>query len=117
MAYKNREQQLEYMRKWQQEHPKWYAAGRKANRVNRNLKARQRRVAFMHELKTGKVCVTCGESDISKLDFHHINPATKLFAVGSGDRGIKAIRAEVAKCELLCKPCHLERHKTMKKTP
>jgi hypothetical protein len=70
MAYKNREQQLEYMRKWQQEHPKWYAA---------------------------------------KL--------IGLIAVGSGDRGIKAIRAEVAKCELLCKPCHLERHKTMKKTP
>jgi hypothetical protein len=52
------------------------------------------------------------EADPSRLVFHHSDPATKLFVVGShGGRPIQAIVDEVAKCVLVCRPCHIAHHR------
>ena len=55
----------------------------------------------------------CGYSkDKTALDFHHIDESTKEF--GLSDRGMtrswEKIKAEVAKCILVCANCHREIH-------
>lgn len=66
---------------------------------------------FVHDQKVGKVCNRCGEADLTKLVFHHTDPATKLFSLGDGGcRSIQALIDEVAKCELLCRSCHTIYH-------
>ena len=53
----------------------------------------------------------CGYArSIAALHFHHVDRATKSFAVaGRGiTRSLEAARAELAKCVLLCANCHAE---------
>lgn len=56
----------------------------------------------------GGKCVMCGSS--SRLDFDHIDPVTKL-----SDLGLLLTRArsvwiaELKKCQLLCRPCHIKK--------
>jgi 5-methylcytosine-specific restriction endonuclease McrA len=55
----------------------------------------------------GGVCSRCGTA--SGLDFDHIESATKLFDISVGIRdgyGRVRLAAELAKCQLLCNPCH-----------
>jgi 5-methylcytosine-specific restriction endonuclease McrA len=79
-------------------------------------KRRQAHRAAVIAAKSGS-CAHCGESDICCLDFHHVDPATKKFNVGSisptnGNymHTPKDIEAEVAKCILLCRNCHAKLH-------
>ena len=74
---------------------------------------RKRRVDFILAQKSGKVCAICGESDTTKLIFHHVNPATKCFTLGEGGRQVTehAILEEIAKCIILCRGCHTRHHK------
>lgn len=55
----------------------------------------------------GGVCVQCGAT--ANLEFDHVDPATKtatLHALVRQDSWRK-MEAELAKCQLLCKPCHI----------
>jgi hypothetical protein len=41
------------------------------------------------------------------MHFHHRNPSTKTYNVGSMvNRKLSDIEAEIAKCDLLCANCH-----------
>ena len=62
--------------------------------------------------KLGGKCVKCGYSKCKNaLDFHHIDPATKLFNMGIAYRyPQKKIDLELNKCMLLCANCHREEH-------
>jgi ribosomal protein L30E len=44
------------------------------------------------------------------LHFHHIDPATKSFGLARRGitRSLERVRAEAAKCVLLCSNCHAE---------
>lgn len=73
--------------------------------------ARRRRVKEQLVAEAGGCCVLCGyDRCLRALQFHHIDPATKEFAIGP--RGvtysIARARAEAAKCVLLCGNCHAE---------
>lgn len=58
-----------------------------------------------------KPCVKCGEDRIYLIEFHHIDPKTKLFApLNNYQRSLKAIIAEIEKCVTLCCNCHREFH-------
>jgi hypothetical protein len=62
-------------------------------------------------IKVGKACVCCGETDINRLDFHHVDPATKRFSIGQARMQTQElILEEIAKCELLCRSCHVTLH-------
>ena len=59
--------------------------------------------------RAGK-CRGCGAR--GPLDFHHRDPATKEFKVSRGryQYSWERVRAEIAKCDLLCKECHRKKH-------
>jgi hypothetical protein len=66
---------------------------------------RQYRRAQLIEMLGGR-CVRCGSTD--ELEFDHIDPATKAFAVGSDmSRAWERLVEEALKCQLLCRPCHV----------
>ncbi len=59
----------------------------------------------------GGKCKICGYNKyVGALDFHHLNPKTKSFALSV--KGLcyswDSIKKEAEKCVLLCKNCHAE---------
>lgn len=55
-------------------------------------------------------CADCGTHD-GPLHFHHVDPSTKLHNVTSMDTySDEAFYAELAKCVVVCWPCHRKRH-------
>ena len=61
--------------------------------------------------EAGGACVACGYDACQEaLQFHHLDPATKRFALGGRGltRSMDVLRAEAAKCVLLCARCHVE---------
>jgi transposase-like protein len=61
--------------------------------------------------EAGGACVLCGYSRcLAALEFHHVEPSTKSFAISRNGVTISldALRAEARKCALLCANCHAE---------
>jgi transposase len=72
---------------------------------------RRRRLKEILVEEAGGSCSICGyDRYVGALQFHHRDGAVKAF--GLGDRGLTrslaAVRAEAAKCVLLCGNCHSE---------
>lgn len=62
--------------------------------------------------RLGGVCVRCGASE--GLEFDHVDPNEKLMDISSAralDGPLAALEAEVDKCQLLCRPCHVTKSK------
>lgn len=61
----------------------------------------------------GGCCERCGYNKCNTaLEFHHIDPLEKDFAIGDGGntRGWERVRKEIDKCILVCANCHREIH-------
>lgn len=60
-------------------------------------------------------CVRCGyDACVSAIEFHHIDPSTKEFNIGSKRiANVDKIRDEISKCVILCANCHREHHAGM----
>ena len=73
------------------------------NEYMRGYRASRRRalIAMM-----GGSCVVCGSED--NLEFDHIKPSDKSFSISRYYGSLENIEAELKKCQLLCKQCHLE---------
>ena len=59
--------------------------------------------------EAGGACVRCGYSESpAALQFHHLDPSAKKFQISKQGStiGLDALRAEAAKCVLLCANCH-----------
>src|SRR3989344_3279114 len=85
-----------------------YRCGKCASRwvINSRIKKKQRLV----EMFGGK-CNVCGyKKYVGAMDFHHVNPENKSFALSV--KGLcyswETILKEARKCVLLCKNCHAE---------
>jgi 5-methylcytosine-specific restriction endonuclease McrA len=79
----------------------------------RTERVAQRRRTVKEQLvrEAGGSCVLCGYSrHPAALEFHHVDPAAKGFAVGADGltRALDRMREEAAKCVLLCSNCHAE---------
>lgn len=78
--------------------------------------ARARIAEIARELgKDPDHCVRCGKGSRGKgsLHWHHVDPTTKLFAIGDTrnyGRSDAEKRAELEKCERICKTCHYYGH-------
>ena len=75
------------------------------------VERRRRKVKELLVDEAGGRCVLCGyHKCLRALEFHHRDPVTKSFGVAMRGitRAIDDVRAEVAKCVLLCSNCHAE---------
>ena len=63
------------------------------------------------DYKGGK-CLRCGYDKRipGAYDFHHRDPEQKDFGIGGKTKSFEALKAEVDKCDLLCRRCHAEVH-------
>jgi hypothetical protein len=96
----------------------YYGDGRQSRckrcNAERIVRKRVERKVFLIQMFGGG-CALCGyQRCAGALKFHHVDPETKLFSLGSGvtrskDRDI----AEAKKCLLLCGNCHDECHAGM----
>jgi len=100
---------------WDSQHRKQRSEASKLWRKNNPNKAAEyyaQRKEFLLSLK--KPCVKCGESRPSVIEFHHVDPATKLFnlayVVSNGSKPKSVIYEEIEKCVFLCANCHAEFH-------
>lgn len=67
------------------------------------------------EIKSSQGCAKCGDTRPYVLDFHHVNPTTKIERVAKMvsnhyNANNKEIQEEIAKCVILCANCHREFH-------
>ena len=90
--------------RWRQEYPEKYRAAWKA--------AEQAKRQFLLDARAGG-CIQCGEQDPSCLDFHHRNgKQDKEGHIGRIRKfGWVRLRAEIAKCDVLCANCHRKHHR------
>ena len=73
--------------------------------------ARRRRIKAILVEEAGGACRLCGyDRYVGALQFHHLDPAQKRFAlsVGGLTRSLEKAREESRKCVLLCSNCHAE---------
>jgi hypothetical protein len=71
----------------------------------------RRRVKLTLVREAGGRCKLCGYGRCAAaLQFHHLDPANKSFALSHEGvtRSLAKARAEAAKCVLLCANCHSE---------
>ena len=76
-----------------------------------HVTARRRRVKRLLVEEAGGCCILCGYDRYDgALQFHHVDPSTKSFAlsVQGVARSLEKARAEAAKCVLICANCHAE---------
>jgi hypothetical protein len=72
---------------------------------------RRRKVKGILVAEAGGRCALCGyDRWPGALHFHHRDPSLKTFGVSQGGftKSIERLRAEAAKCVLLCSNCHSE---------
>lgn len=64
------------------------------------------------EYKGGKCCICGYNKCLGALDFHHVNPNEKDFAISDSNiyKNMDKLKQEVDKCILVCSNCHREIH-------
>jgi len=74
---------------------------------------RERRRKLLGRYKRRLGCQTCGAH--SNLVFHHVDPESKSFEIGkSVGQDLATLKAELAKCIILCRSCHNKLHNALK---
>ena len=60
----------------------------------------------------GGQCQRCGYNKPipGAYDFHHRDPEQKDFGISGKTKSFESLKAEVDKCDLLCRTCHAEVH-------
>ena len=113
MPLKDSARRKEYHAKYMKE--VWYPKN-KEKHISFVKRNKQQVKDFIEQYKKEHSCVDCGFQGREfpyVLDFDHLNrDATKKFNIGSWSHtvlSIKAIREEIAKCELVCANCHRKR--------
>jgi len=90
---------------------------------NARIRIRNRARTEAWKIQSGGKCTRCGYDRCpAALDFHHRDPATKVFQIAEKlaqcdptsyhTRTAQMVRAEIAKCDLVCSNCHREIHST-----
>ena len=106
----HKEEKAAYYKAYQEVHKEEKSAKQKAKRAERNL------MLFNYK---GAGCSHCGLSEPDHLeiyDYHHVDPATKLYGVAKIVAGpLERLMTEVDKCLLLCAHCHRKEHARLNK--
>ena len=111
----NKDKIKERQRKYYYDNPEHMKKLRKAQYeknqeklVEDQRKIRDERRQYLREYLGGK-CVRCGATE--KLEFDHIIPANKSYTIASNITcfSLEELILEVDKCQLLCRPCHIQK--------
>lgn len=82
------------------------------------LRMYERRRQWYAEFMKGRACAVCGKTrdDGVKMHWHHRDPKTKRFNISRGVPIQPQARLveEIARCDLLCHPCHVEAHRKLR---
>ena len=74
----------------------------------------QRFVATLNLWKSVQGCKYCGTHDLP-LQYHHVDPSTKKYEISKMyTRSLRALYDEIAKCTVVCEPCHWVEHRRLK---
>ncbi len=78
------------------------------NKAARKFRAKMFQQKVELQKLLGGVCAKCGFSDPRALDFDHVDPREKKFAVSQmiARQPLELIVEEARKCQLLCANCH-----------
>lgn len=74
--------------------------------------SRSRTISYILDYLREHPCSCCGETDMRCLQFDHIDPNTKSYNVShivSGGYSVELVKAEIAKCVVLCANCHAKK--------
>jgi hypothetical protein len=92
----------------------WYVRNKEAHKINIKRRRSERRDMVIQHKMDNPTCTDCGiDYPYYVLDFDHLPQFEKAFplsAAGHKDKSLDQIRAEIAKCEIVCSNCH--RHRT-----
>jgi len=87
---------------------------KKATERRHNLRKKERAVEFIRGILTSTPCRDCGETRIVCLQFDHRDPSQKDRDISDMmKRSLARLRAEVAKCDVVCANCHAIRTANM----
>lgn len=116
MPYKDKTKQRDAMRRWYARNRIEVLRKQAENRevaAERNKQSRRKKREWLNALKEANPCMDCGVSYPARvMDFHHVreekigNLGTMLSVSASWEE----LKAEVAKCEIICANCHRLRH-------
>ncbi len=96
---KARTRNAEYQHKWYQDN-KTKHKGRVRRRMLRNR-------IWVYAYKKKQACIKCGSAHPAVLDFHHRFDEDKEFNISMcRNFSLARIKAEIAKCDVLCANCH-----------
>lgn len=95
---------LEYSREHYKSNKRMY--------LDKNNRHRHKIRKYIEDFKKTHKCAVCGESRPWCLDFHHKDPSTKNFEIGSNvtTTSLETLKKEIDKCILLCANCHRDLH-------
>lgn len=82
------------------------ATTKNSEHVYNHIKKRKKDLA---SVLGGKCCICGFDNYIEALEFHHVDPKTKEFAIGASNSVTKSLEkqlAELRKCVLVCANCH-----------
>lgn len=103
MPYKDKEKEKERNRRYQST---WYAKNRD-KQLEQVRKAKEAKREWFNSLKLGLKCKQCGQDHPATLDFHHEDPNQKNFNLSCFMNMSKSsILTEIKKCSVLCANCH-----------
>jgi hypothetical protein len=74
---------------------------------------------YIAQVKADAVCADCGgKFPPACMHFDHVpERGPKLFNLGNGDYSVESIKAEIAKCDIVCANCHAVRTWTTRQQP
>lgn len=83
----------------------------KAYYLEKNKKARLKKVQYIRDLKSEASCADCGEDfPHYVMEFDHRDPSEKVAAVSTlVSSSWKKLYAEIDKCDVVCANCHRAR--------
>ncbi|MCJ7790573.1 MAG: hypothetical protein MUP69_10455 [Candidatus Atribacteria bacterium] len=118
MPYKDKEKNIECIRKYHREHKKEekeYSKQYCKNHQEQRKEYYTKQLQYIQDYKLSKGCTICGYNENAKvLCFHH--QRDKKFRISQfGCKSLEVIKKEMNKCILLCRSCHAKLHEKLKK--
>ncbi|OHD20992.1 MAG: hypothetical protein A2Y38_09480 [Spirochaetes bacterium GWB1_59_5] len=89
-----------------------FSANHRSLQGYERVKQRRKHLKMLAVAMKGGRCELCGyHRSLQGFDFHHQDPSEKDFALSAVTSiSWSRVKAEIAKCQLLCATCHREQH-------